>query len=136
MRGSNSSTVVTTFGDLQIHSLPSGKPVSVTKVIRADSKTVFVGADGKLYANFVRPGCFFGLGEYGFTETLMNALHKIGIATKEQAEEHKRTVSARKKTEAAKFDLERLTEITKEYGIKISSRELAKIENAAKGSRP
>lgn len=125
------STVCTTFKELRIESLPSGRVVKMDRAIKVDETTVFVGADGKLYCPRVRPGCFYGISEWGFLHPMLNALVKLGVASKEEVENHKAAAKKADDRSSARHDMKSLAVIADKYGFSLTKAQLSKIKSVS-----
>jgi len=99
--------------------------------VSIDGKTVFRDADGKLYSSAIRKGCCYPVAEWAFVPGMMAGLLALGVVTKKQVEEYKSGAAERTKRRDACTDLDVFSRITAQYGIRVSSRERAKLIKAA-----
>ena len=119
--------------DIIIHAMPNGnKPVKMDVAVTIDGKTVFRGADGKLYCSQLRKGGFcYPVSEWAFVPGLMAGLLALGVVTKAQVAQYKEAAAERVLQRDAKHDLQTLDRIATAHGIRIAARERAKLVKAA-----
>lgn len=125
------STVCTTFNQLRIESLPSGKVVKMDRAIKVDETIVFIGADGKLYCPRVRPGTFYRVSDWGFINPMLNALVKLGVASKEDVDNHKAAAKKEDDRGSARHDMQQLAVIADKYGFELTGSQLSKIKSVS-----
>ncbi|QOE32788.1 hypothetical protein CPT_Mano_056 [Achromobacter phage Mano] len=118
-----------------IYNLPANKPVAVAHAIRDSERniTLLVDARGKIYSPHLTGRRMYSW-RAGFSSKVAHALVSLGVITKAQADAHDKAVEAYNKAQSAKFDLERLEDYAKQYGVKLSGRGLAKLRELAKAA--
>ncbi len=118
--------------DIRIDPMPvSGKPFNAVKAVKIDNTTVILGVDGKLYCPRLGKNFWYPISQWPWAPGLMKGLVALGKITKKQEAQYAIAAKIHEKQQSAGYDLDKLDELIKTYGIKISSRERAKLVKAA-----
>jgi len=113
--------------ELYFHQLPTGRPVNVSRAVRVNGLTVFVGANGRLYCD--RLGNYAYLpGTWPWNNNLMRALVKLGVITAEQMQEHLQHIEAKYRAQERARDAKELEEIAKRWGLRLTKAQRAALQ--------
>jgi len=107
--------------------------MKIVKAIRYDGKTFMLGANGVVYSDAVRERGFYMLAAWGWAISMVQALVKLGVIPKKEAEAHiaaaKKVDSSRELKEAASG----LLQYAEELGLRFTKKQERYIQTIRKG---
>ena len=123
------------INELRLEPLPGGKALKAVKVARIDTTIVALGENGTIYSNAVlshfsypvthgREGMLLG--------RVLDACIKLGVLSPKVVAEHKADAKARHDREVRKSAAETVLYYAKEAGVKLTAKQTAQLEQAAK----
>lgn len=123
------------INELRLEPLPGGKALKAVKVARIDSTIVALGEDGTIYSNSVEAHFSYPVthGREGMRlGRVLDACIKLGVLSSKAVAAHKADAKARQEKDARKFAAIAVLESATEACVKLTAKQLATLERAAK----
>ena len=106
---------------LCIDPFPARKVIYPEKVVFYDGVLICRSkGTHHLYGNRISAHVHYSDGHFPNHNSMMIALQRMGVITKEQLKEHNEWVEAREKKSSKRYALKRMEELAKEFGFKIT----------------
>ncbi|MEO0437900.1 MAG: hypothetical protein AAF098_13425 [Pseudomonadota bacterium] len=118
---------VSEISNLYIKRLPPGRPVNITKAVRVDSFCLMLGENGTLYHDGRHKDYAYLLGEYPWSLSMMKALKRLGVITKNQLDQHMKAAKAEDERKDKGWDMKLLTKMSEKHGFKASKEQQRKL---------
>jgi len=106
---------------LWIDKFPEKKVIYPEKIVFYDGVLICRAKNTyHLYSNRIKSHVHYSDGRFPDHNSMMVALQRMGVITKEQLKEHNTWVEERSKRSSKRYALERMEELAKEFGFKLT----------------
>lgn len=123
------------INELRLEPIQGGKAIKAVKVARVDSTIVVLGEDGTIYSNSVEAHFSYPVthGREGMRlGRVLDACIKLGVLSSTAVAAHKADAKARQDREERKFAASQVLSSAAKAGVKLTARQQAQLEQAAK----
>lgn len=132
---SHVTSPVKKIDELLIHRMPSGQVIPAVKAVKADGITFILGNDGKIYSNSVQDRAYYGLTRWRFASPLVNALHRMGVITKNEAKAHIDACRRADEKRERQYACAQLSSYARKFGITLTANQKRTLKLHVKNSQ-
>jgi len=130
---SNFMSPVQKIDALFLEPIPTNRAITVVKATRDGRITLLLAGDGKIYSSMSAKVSYM-LGSSDIQTSTMRALHRLGVITKAQMDEHLAAGEKHSEQRRRKWAADSIVGDAKVLGIKLTKAQQAKVDAAKRSS--